>query len=119
MVVNGLSGNREVEFVQGDTYEYRLTFADESVGGAVQRVVLTSEKFGVQKEFEKDVADGSWFCRFESEETAGMCAGSGTYDVTAWIDSGGEELIVASESGVKFEVKKKKNPVVDNGVGGE
>lgn len=115
MVVNGLRGNREIEFVQGDTYEYRLAFADESVGGAVQRVVLTSEKFGVQKEFEKDEGDGSWVCRFESGETGVMCAGSGTYDVTAWIDDGGENLIVASETGVKIEVKKKKNPVVDNG----
>lgn len=117
MVVNGIVGNKAIEFVQGDTYEYRLSFADESVGGAVQRVVLTSEKFGLQKEFEKDTNDGSWFCRFESTETGGMCAGSGTYDVTAWIDGGGEELIVASESGIKFEVLKKKNPVAD--VGGE
>lgn len=64
MVVNGLSGNREIEFVQGDTYEYRLVFADGELAKSVERVVLTCEKLGVQKEFERDSGDGSFVVRF-------------------------------------------------------
>lgn len=51
--VNGMEENRAIGFVQGDTYEYRLVFADGELAESVERVVLTCEKLGVQKEFER------------------------------------------------------------------
>lgn len=113
MEVNELRGNREIEFVQGDTYEYALKFGGADIAAMVQRVVFTCGFFGIEREFnvrEDENGVKTWFVRFSREETMAMQPAITTYDVTTWFSDGVSESVV-SETGVRFIVKKKQNPV--------
>lgn len=109
--VNAVCGNEAIEFVRGDTYTYAVEFGDGELVQFLTRLVFTCKQYGIEKEFEKvEQGDGGVVYQVRFEDTGAMCPGVATYDVTAYFSDGGEETVV-SETGVRFRVLEKKNPV--------
>lgn len=111
-----LEGNEPIEFVQGDTYTYTLRFNDVDLVDFIEKIVFTCSRYNIGKEFSRvETEDGVQF-EIRLENTEDFCPSITTFDITV-VFSEGEKRTIVSETGIKFRVHEKKNPVgVGDGV---
>ena len=102
---NGLTGNRPICFIAGDTYTYIVQFEDSNLAGLIQKLVFSCNYFDIEQEFAKQ--DDTFTMTFVTEN---MTPINTTYDVIAYIKDGSNEII-ATETGIPFRVIKRENPV--------
>lgn len=109
--VNAIAGNLPIEFTQGDTYTYRVAFGDSELVRFLSKMVFTCKYYGIEKEFERTTDEsGNVFFSVRLEDTESMCPMITSYDVTVYFTDGTVENVL-SETGIRFTVREKKNPV--------
>lgn len=107
----GLTGNKEIQHIVGDTFVYSLDLFDgagKPLGAT--RVVFTCASLGLEREFERD-STGRWIVTYSAEETELWKSRRTTYDVTVYIDD-----VVISQTGIPLQIIKKNNPTADQEV---
>ena len=109
-----LTGNKEIEINLGDTRTLQIEFEDAEVEKLVSKMIFTCNFFDIQGNFIKDNNTNYWIFELPVEKI--KCPITTSYDITLELrnDDGTNETI--SQTGIRFTVKEKKNPL-NSGVG--
>lgn len=108
VLLNGLTGNRPIRFIQGDTYTYIINFEDAGLANLVNKLVFVCNYFNIEVEFaKKTLNDGTiqFYVDLDTEKAVPITT---SYDVVAYIQNG-EDEIIATQTDIPFIVVEREN----------
>ena len=108
ILVNGLTGNRPIRFIQGDTYTYIINFENSQLADLVNKLVFVCNYFNIEVEFAKQtLEDGivNFYVDLNTEDAVPITT---SYDVVAYIQDNDKEII-ATQTDIPFIVVEREN----------
>ena len=113
VLINGLTGNRPIRFIQGDTYTYIINFEDTSIADIVTKLLFVCNYFNVEVEFGKETLDDGTINFFVDLDTMNSIPITTSYDVVAYIKDGDKEII-ATQTDIPFIVIERENKLKES-----
>lgn len=114
VLINGLTGNRPIRFIQGDTYTYIITFEDNALAANINNLLFVCNYFGIEIEFGRETLPDGTVNFFVDLNTENAVPITTSYDVVAYIQNGNDEII-ATQTDIPFIVVKRENKLTEEG----
>lgn len=104
-------GNKPISIIQGDTLSYRMRVGGVSIEN-IQKIVFTCRYLNLEKELtltQDENYNDVYVLEYTADETEIWKAVETTFDITIFFVEG----VVASETGIAFIVREKRNPTTE------
>lgn len=108
VLINGLTGNRPIRFIQGDTYTYIINFEDAGIANIITKLLFVCNYFNIEVEFGKETLEDGTINFFVDLDTMNSIPITTSYDVVAYIKDGDKEII-ATQTDIPFIVVEREN----------
>ena len=108
ILVNGLTGNRPIRFIQGDTYTYIINFENSQLADLVNKLVFVCNYFNIEVQFAKQTLEDGTINFYVDLNTEDAVPITTSYDVVAYIQDG-DKQIIATQTDIPFIVVEREN----------
>lgn len=102
-----LTGNKSIEFIQGDSYSYRISFQDATIVPLLENVVFTCKKLDICENMV--FGNNEYIYTFSDEITREYSAMTTSFDITLKFLNGN----ILSQTGIRLIIVKKQNPTCE------
>lgn len=107
-LINGLTGNRPISFIQGDTYTYIINFEDKNLASKINKLLFVCNYFNIETEFAKQTLEDDTINFYIDLDTTDSIPITTSYDVVAYIQNEDKEIII-TETDIPFIVREREN----------
>lgn len=109
-LLNGLSGNQPIEFIQGDDFTYIISFEDNNLANYVDKLIFSCNYFNIEAEFAKQVLEDGTIQFYIDLDTTNAVPITTSYDIIGKFNIDGKTKTY-SETDIMFRVKERENPI--------